>query len=69
MDEIFSRVDKGQLIQTALIKTTGNKYQKKHKTYRINRYCLINLFQSNVFCLYPLIFSEGRRIEHRLEKC
>ena len=27
-DEIFSRVDKGQLIQTALIKTTGYKHQK-----------------------------------------
>ena len=70
MDEIFSRVDRGKLIQAALIKTARNKYKNPHITdHRINRDCVINLFQENVLFLYPLIFSVGRKMEHRLEKC
>ena len=47
MDEIFSGVDKGKLIQAALIKRVRNKYKKPHETdHRVNRDYVINLFQS-----------------------
>ena len=46
MDENFSGVDKGKLIQAALMKTVRNKYKKPHETnHRLNRDYVINLFQ------------------------
>ena len=70
MDEIFSRVDVGKFIQAALIKAARNKHKTPHTTdYRINRDCVVNLFQANILFLYPLIASVGRKMEHRLETC
>ena len=50
MDKISSRVNKGKLIQAALIKTARNKYKNPYITdHRIDRDCVINLFQEKVF--------------------
>ena len=62
------RVNKGKLIEAALIKIAWNRYEKTHKTdHRINRDCLINLSQAIFLFLYLLIISVGRKMEHRLE--
>ena len=61
-------VNKGKLIEAALIKIAWNRYKKTHKTdHRINRDCLINLSQAIFLFRYLLIISVGRKMEHRLE--